>query len=418
MAESTRHPDATLKESEDTLRLTTAETLGTGEMNHTGLGFGGFYPPEVPRIFRGWTVLEQLPTRGAEADIYIVSAQGNRENFCVLKLYRHRLEPKLEILNKITEVSRRNSRCFVVFLETGFDEETGRWYELQEYMPLGSLRDIPAETKHLPEFSTKLVSELADAIRCLHDNGIVHCDVKPANVLVRSLDPLDLVLTDFGISSLLASDMSQRLTSLKGTPMYWAPEAFSRVIGRPCDWWGLGMIVLEILAGEHPMEGMTDSQIIHKLTLGNVEVPDSIGPDWALLVKGLLTKDDSLRWSGDEISLWLSGMRNIPVYYVEPGSPEQSGGQKPFRFEAIECRTTEEVARAFAANEKPWLAPSDYLRFVRQWFEMNMLFDDALELGRAIGETQPEQTLFRFVHGAAKLPFSIMGHVVDADNLR
>jgi tRNA A-37 threonylcarbamoyl transferase component Bud32 len=418
MLESTRHTDTTLRDQDDVERVTIREGADFDPVNPRSAGFS---PPESPRVFRGWIILEQLPTRGAEADIYIVSARTaleNRENRRVLKLYRHRLEPKIEVLNRITEISRQNSHCFVVFLETGFDEETGRWYELQEYMPLGSLRDIPAETKRLPGFAENLVPELMNAIRCLHENGIVHCDIKPANVLVRSLEPLDLVLTDFGISSLLASDMSQRMTSLKGTPMYWAPEAFSRVIGRQCDWWGLGMIVLEILAGEHPLEGMTDSQIIHKLTLGNIEVPDSIGPDWGLLVKGLLTKDDSLRWGGNEISLWLSGKRNIPVHYEEPGSPERSGGQKPFIFETADCRTTEEVARAFAASEKPWLAPSDYLRFVRQWFERNMLFDDALELGRAIGEAQPEQALFRFVHEAAKLPFSIMGHVVDVNNLR
>ncbi|MDR1621057.1 MAG: protein kinase family protein, partial [Synergistaceae bacterium] len=187
--------------------------------------------------FRGWTILEQLPTKGAEADIYLVQAGRER---CVLKLYRHRLEPKLEVLNRVSEMSRNYSQCFVVFRDVGFDEYTGRWYELQEYVPLGSLRDVPPETKRSPGFVRDLISELAEAIHCLHLNEIVHCDIKPANVLVRSLAPLDLVLTDFGISSILASDMSQKMTTLKGTPMYWAPEAFSRVIGRPCDWWGLG----------------------------------------------------------------------------------------------------------------------------------------------------------------------------------
>jgi serine/threonine protein kinase len=382
----------------------------------TGLPEGpGFADPKSGRAFRGWPILDQLPTKGAEADIFLVEAFGERR---VLKLYRHRLEPKLEILERITEISRRNSRCFVVFLETGFDEETGRWYELQEYMPQGSLREIPAEIRQSSGFVKNLVSELSDAISCLHENGIVHCDMKPANVLVRSLDPLDLVLTDFGISSLLASDMSQRMTSLKGTPMYWAPEAFSRLIGRPCDWWGLGMIVLEILTGEHPLEGMTDSQIIHKLTIGGVEIPDSVDTDWGLLVKGLLTKDDSLRWDGGDVALWLSGERDIPIHYEAPRSLTPTPDERPFKFENTTCRTREDVAHAFAENEKPWFAPSDYLRFVRQWFESNMSFDEALELGRAIGESDPERALFRFIHISAKRPFSVMGHVIDAGNLQ
>jgi serine/threonine protein kinase len=51
-----------------------------------------------------------------------------------------------------------------------------------------------------------------------HENGIVHCDVTPPNILVRSLNPPELVLTDFGISSLLTSDLSNKMTSGKFDP--------------------------------------------------------------------------------------------------------------------------------------------------------------------------------------------------------
>jgi len=58
------------------------------------------------------------------------------------------------------------------------------------------------------------------------------------------------------------------------------------------DWWGLGMIVLELLAGEHPFEGVTNSQIIRQLSIDNVGIPDFLDPEGTLLIKGLLTKDD------------------------------------------------------------------------------------------------------------------------------
>ncbi|MDR2179013.1 MAG: protein kinase [Synergistaceae bacterium] len=360
--------------------------------------------------FRGWTIQEQLPTKGAEADLYRVQTE---QECCVLKLYRHRLEPKLEVLNRVAEISRKHSRCFVIFRDVGFDEYTGRWYELQEYVPLGSLQDIPPQAKHTPDFLETLVSELAEAIHCLHLNNIIHCDIKPANVLVRSLDPLDLVLTDFGISSILASDMSQKMTGLKGTPMYWAPEAFSRMIGRPCDWWGLGMMVLELLVGKHPLEGLTDSQIIHKLTIGNVEVPDSLEGRWASLVKGLLTKDDALRWGQAEVRRWLSGERDIPVRYEESAIPVKI----PFLFEGRDYVTLKELAQAFAVSQNPWFAGVNLLREVRRWLESNMLFDEALELENDIVNLDPERALFRFVHRNAQCPFSLMGKCVDADNL-
>jgi serine/threonine protein kinase len=415
--------DETIKEIRDADPLTVRETE-EGQARQApaeqDAGVTIKYGPPVGQtnggfeFFRGWRILQQLPTKGAEADIFLVQAG---EELCALKLYRHRLEPKLEILNRITEISRQNSHCFVVFLETGFDEQTGRWYELQEYIPLGSLRDVPMETKRDGAFIYKLVSELANAIGCLHENGIIHCDIKPANVLVRSLEPLDLVLTDFGISSPLASDMSQKMTSLKGTPMYWAPEAFSRVIGRPCDWWGLGMITLELLVGEHPLEGLNDSQIIHKLTLGNIEAPKALDPNWAILVKGLLTKDDALRWGRDNVVRWLSGERDIPVFYEENSAKAADNSRNAFRFEGKDYYTREDLARAFSASEKPWESDWDYLRYVRQWYERDMLFDDALELGKIIGKSDPKLALFRFIHGSAKCPFSVMGKLIDANNL-
>ena len=333
----------------------------------------------VLREFRGWKILEYLPTKGSEADIYLADADGEKR---VLKLYRYLMEPKLEILRRVTEMSRQYSHCFVIFYETGFDETTSRWYELQEYMPLGSLKDVPADVQRSGNFVAQFIPELSAAIQCLHDNGIVHCDLKPANVLVRSMEPLDLVLTDFGISSLLANDMSQKMTGLKGTPMYWAPEAFSRVVGRPCDWWAFGMMLFEILSGAHPFENLNDSQIIHRLTLGGVEIPEYFGPEWGMLVKGLLTKDDSKRWGKAEVDRWLAGARDIPVYY-ENHDQDRADGARPFRFDGADYFTEGDLAAALAGSGEPWKMPADYLRFIRTWYESNSRWDEAAAIAEA-----------------------------------
>ncbi|MDR3231233.1 MAG: protein kinase [Synergistaceae bacterium] len=306
-----------------------------------------------------------------------------------------------------------------MFRDAGFDERTGRWYELQEYFPLGSLKDIPDERKRQPEFIRALAFELAEAIHCLHENSIIHCDIKPGNVLVRSLDPLDAVLTDFGIASFMAADVSRKMTSLKGTPMYWAPEAFSRIVGRPCDWWGLGMIVLELLSGAHPLEGLMDSQIIHRLTVGNVEIPDFVDEDWRLLLRGLLTKDDAKRWGHDEVARWLSGERDIPVYReASAAEPVGKDASRPFRFEGKNLHTPEEVARALCERELPWASAAQYLRYIRQWMESNMLFDEAVALGNATEKLESDMAMFDFVHTYVKGPFVYMGKVIDANNLR
>ncbi|MDR1651470.1 MAG: protein kinase [Synergistaceae bacterium] len=407
-------PDITLKDRIDALTVTEpgAARNGAGDtIAYSPPGERGAVSIALAN-FRGRPILEQLPSKGSEADIYIVGGIDGRH---ILKLYRHRLEPKIEVLNRVAALSRQYAKYFVTFLDTGFDETTGRWYELQEYMPEGSLGDLPIHEKRSLHFISQFIPELTEALHCLHENGIVHCDLKPGNVLVRTLEPLDLVLTDFGISSLLARDMSRKMTSLKGTPMYWAPEAFSRAVGRPCDWWAFGMMLLELLAGKHPFAGMSDSQIIHRLTIGNVAVPESLGPEWGALVRGLLTKDDSLRWGKREVDRWLAGDRDIPVRYEYDRSAETPG--KPFRFGGVDYRSARELAEAFASSEIPWLAAADFLRFLRQWMESNLKFEEASELGEAM-TGDPVAALFRFVHGAAEREFCAMGHPAGMDALR
>jgi hypothetical protein len=92
-------------------------------------------------------------------------------------------------------------------------------------------------------------------------------------------------------------------------------------------------------------------------------------------------------------------------------------GSKPFRFNGADFYTKEELARAFAASEEPWVAPSDYLRFIRRWLESNLEFEEATDIGDAIAKTDPEITLFRFIHSNARIPFGVWGHIISLDNL-
>jgi hypothetical protein len=176
------------------------------------------------------------------------------------------------------------------------------------------------------------------------------------------------------------------------------------------------MMLLEMLLCEHPFEGLNDSQIIHRLTIGNVEIPDSIGPEWSLLIKGLLTKDGGKRWEKPERDRWLAGERDIPVFYETPGAVDIND-IKPFKFGGASLYTKEDLARAFAASEDPWRIPHDYLRFVRQWLETNLEFEEAADMGGALAAGDSLIELFRFVHSNAELPFGVWGRVVNLDNL-
>jgi serine/threonine protein kinase len=89
--------------------------------------------------------------------------------------------------------------------------------------------------------------QLLEGIAFLHEHGICHRDVKPDNILVRSYDPPEAMLTDFGC----ASDRTQIPYDFPGTISYLAPEQVEgQTHGRAVDYWSCGVVGLELVLGE------------------------------------------------------------------------------------------------------------------------------------------------------------------------
>jgi serine/threonine protein kinase len=215
------------------------------------------------KTFRGCKVLEELPARGGEADNYILECNGIK---AFLKLYRKGLSPKVD-LKRLQEISRIYKEHLVEIYDTVYDQQTGRYYEIMEYIEHGDLRNLLNQIKgktidEKEKIIDKVVSEIAEALNVLHKNNIIHRDLKPANILIRDKDKLDLVLTDFGIARALEEDLSKvQTTGFKGTTHYMAPEELSGYFGKEIDWWHLGVIVYELVFGKHPFEGLTDKTV-------------------------------------------------------------------------------------------------------------------------------------------------------------
>jgi serine/threonine protein kinase len=217
--------DATIREAENNSAATIRERNSQETMRE-------FYDSSVSapigiRKFRNYSVIQQLPTSGSESDIYLV--EKDSEQF-ILKLFRYRIEPKTEILNKIVSLSAVHTDELIRMYEFGYDESTQRWYSIQEYARHGSLKPLIGELPKLSEdkkdeMFNSILYEISNSLKLLHENEILHLDLKPANVLARSLTPFDLVLIDFGISSNLDSELSKKFTAVRGTPMYQSPES-------------------------------------------------------------------------------------------------------------------------------------------------------------------------------------------------
>ncbi len=272
--------------------------------------------------FRDYKIVRQLTTHGGEADAYIIEKEGQGY---FLKLYRYGIQPKEEVLRKTYELSQSIPEHMVRIYEYGFDESWQRWYEVQEYVRLGNLKDYVLDRGLVGDvaFAKELVKELSSAIHSLHKRGIIHRDLKPQNILVRRERPFDIVLTDFGISSIVDSDVSKIMTTTKGTYAYSAPESFSGYFGKEVDWWAVGMIILEVMTGKNPLSGLSPQVIMHHLSTKAVPIAEDIPEDFKVLIKGLLARDPKKRWGYAQIKSWLEGKRDIPVYYEE-GTKEYS----------------------------------------------------------------------------------------------
>jgi eukaryotic-like serine/threonine-protein kinase len=144
-----------------------------------------------------------------------------------------------------------------VYDVSGPDDDPALVMELVDGEPLSKIleRDGPMA----PKAAAALAADVADALYHAHQRGIIHRDVKPANILVERRTGRARLI-DFGIAhslELASHDLTRTGTSL-GTPRYMAPEQLAGdPIGPRTDLWGLGAVLYQALSGRVPFDGAT-----------------------------------------------------------------------------------------------------------------------------------------------------------------
>jgi serine/threonine protein kinase len=177
-----------------------------------------------------------------------------------------------------------------------------------DIMPGGELFDIVADKGHLSEAqASQVVRELIKACDYLHSIDIVHCDIKPENILCKSAEwPLEVKLCDFGLSDYIDPAREQELghdntlTAVIGTPGYIAPEVVKREpYGRAVDMWACGVVLYVMLSGRLPFFGRTDVECLRRIAHGQYSFPDrewkDISEHAISLVKSLLQVNPTKR---------------------------------------------------------------------------------------------------------------------------
>ena len=150
-------------------------------------------------------------------------------------------------------------------------EADGFLFYVMPFVEGETLRDRIDREKQLPvDEAVALASKVAGALHHAHEQGVIHRDIKPGNILIQGGEP---VVADFGIALAVGAAGSNRLTERGlslGTPYYMSPEQATgdQAVGASTDTYALGSVLYEMLVGEPPYPGTTAQAVLGKIIAG------------------------------------------------------------------------------------------------------------------------------------------------------
>ncbi|KAB1150503.1 serine/threonine protein kinase [Streptomyces luteolifulvus] len=217
--------------------------------------------------------------------------------------------------------------------------QDGRPWIVMELVPGLSLADLlDAEGPLDPRRAAHIGAEVLAALRAAHAAGVLHRDVKPANVLLSNDGRV--VLTDFGIAMVEGSSALTMTGEVIGSPEFLAPErALGRTPGPESDLWSLGVLLYAAVEGNSPFRQNTPLSTLRAIVDEELPPPRRAGP-LAPVIEGLLRKDPAERLPADraEQDLRIVGaggspradtVRTTPYTPTFAGHPEQPSPTPP-----------------------------------------------------------------------------------------
>ncbi|XP_041420436.1 mitogen-activated protein kinase kinase kinase 4 isoform X2 [Xenopus laevis] len=180
-------------------------------------------------------------------------------------------------------------------------------YIFMEYCDEGTLEEVSrlGLQEHVIRLYTK---QITIAINVLHEHGIVHRDIKGANIFLTSSGLIKL--GDFGCSVKLknnAQTMPGEVNSTLGTAAYMAPEVITQAKGeghgRAADIWSLGCVLIEMVTGKRPWhEYEHNFQIMYRVGMGHKPpIPDRLSPEGKDFLSHCLESDPKMRWTASQL---------------------------------------------------------------------------------------------------------------------
>jgi eukaryotic-like serine/threonine-protein kinase len=208
----------------------------------------------------------------------------------------------------------RHDRCVRAY-DVGHDPS--HVYIAYEYVPGRTLRET-IRTDDLSESdAVEIAAQVLDALAHAHRAGIVHRDVKPANVLVEDRNEVSVRLLDFGLAQFDGADTLTAVGDVPGTLAYIAPERLDGGDATPqSDVWSVGVLLWEILADRHPFWGVPIQEVAQSIQRGAPPLASErrgLPRRLTAAVDAALARDPAARPSASALAAELRHSRRTPA---------------------------------------------------------------------------------------------------------
>ncbi len=257
-----------------------------------------------------------LSDNSGEAQVFLVKGEEGER---VLKIYYPNFTIKKILMRIIQNIGMEMIVKIDDYGKTYVDGKN-RDYELMEYLRGGTLNhyDLDGDFNQF----RRIALQAAAALAYCHNNNVIHKDIKPSNFFFRNTDHKELVLGDFGISSVLEADEKLHRTTQARTPVYAAPEMYNDVIDGEVeitpavDFYSLGITLMTLWLGENPLN-LNERVMMRKKNEGRLprinELPDRV----KMIVQGLTSVNPQTRWGYEQVERWFLG-ENVKIDLSSP----------------------------------------------------------------------------------------------------
>ena len=254
----------------------------------------------VERVLDGRYALEVLVGSGGMADVYRAKDQL-LERTVAVKILHQQYENDKEFIERFQREAKAAARIthpnIVNVYDVGIAE--GRHYIVMEYVPGRTLKERIKEEGPVPAAEAlHIARQIAGALAQAHINNLVHCDIKPHNILV--MPDGNVKVADFGIARAVTESTMTYNDNIMGSVHYFSPEqARGTIITPKSDVYSLGVVLYEMLTGRIPFDGNTAVSIARKHLEEEPQPLRSLVPNIPPVVEALVTrmmaKDPALR---------------------------------------------------------------------------------------------------------------------------